>query len=144
MNRHARTGIHRAPTPLAPASPWCRVFGWLVAMTLAAGPGAAQTLDADFANRKGQVRAGLAALGLATAPPAFNSLLFLERVTPGDYDFATGQLGAWGTPLEGSRLYLEGFAAAQRYTPVFDIEGRGARSREEVKWTSVAATGGVG
>jgi len=117
-----------------------RVLGlWL----MMASYGAAQTLDTDFTTRTGQVRAGLAALGLATAPPAYNALLFLERVRPGDLDFASGQLGAWGTPLENSDLYVEGFLASQFYTPSFDIAGDSARI-EDVKWRSVSATGGIG
>lgn len=104
---------------------------------------AAQTLDTDFDSRSGQVRAGLAALGLATAPLAYNALLFLERVQPGDLDFASGQLGAWGTPFEDSDLYLEGFVSTQYYTPNFKIADESNRI-EDVKWRSFATTIGAG
>jgi hypothetical protein len=117
----------------------CVLLFWLSATFGAA----AQTLDTDFDSRTGQVRAGLAALGLATAPLAYNALLFLERVRPGDLDFASGQLGAWGTPFEGSNLYLEGFVSTQYYTPAFKIADTENRI-EDVKWRSVASTTGVG
>lgn len=120
-----------------------RILCAIVLCVAGMGSGAAQTLDNDFGTRSGQVRAGLAALGLATAPPAYNALLFLERVRPGDLDFASGQLGAWGTPLENSDLYLEGFVASQFYTPSFEIAGDSARI-EDVKWRSFSATVGVG
>jgi hypothetical protein len=78
-----------------------------------------------------------------TAPLAYNALLFLERANPGDLDFASGQIGAWGTPFEDSNLYLEGFVATQYYTPSFEIADETNRI-EDVKWRSVASTVGVG
>lgn len=117
----------------------CATALWLCAASGAAG----QTLDSDFDTRTGQVRAGLAALGLVTAPLSYNALLFLERASPGDLDFASGQLGAWGTPLEDSDLYLEGFVATQYYTPSFEIAD-GTNRIEDVKWRSFATTVGIG
>lgn len=107
-------------------------------------PATAQQIDTDFSNRKGQVQTALAALGLAVAPPAYNALVFLERELPDDYGFISGQLGAWGTPLEGSQFYAEGFASFQYYTPDFAFQGAPQNVDQEVKWTSVATTVGAG
>ena len=114
-----------------------------------AGPAGATDYDWDDifgAAIRAQAESALAVLGFATVPSETASALALDTGNnPGrTYDFIAGQLGGgfrWGEDLP---IYLEGYIGYNRFDPVLLVTEGARTSALPLKWTSVAATGGVG
>ena len=123
----------------------------LACAVCAAGASAAMAQDPglnDVFGRKirQQAEGGLAVLGMTALPSETASALVLDIGGDEDdrYDFQQGQLGGGFRLSEGLPLYLEGYIGWNRYDPNVLLGEDGQRSRLPLKWTSVAATGGIG
>ena len=88
----------------------------------------------------------LALYGLAALPDDSASTLALDtgQDPDRDYDFRGSQLGGGFAISENVPLYLEGYIAYNRFDPVLFLIDQGQTSEVPLKWTSVAATGGIG
>lgn len=88
----------------------------------------------------------LAALGLAAVPSETASSLVLDTNTNPDrtYDFVAAQFGGGFRFSENIPIYLEGYLGYNRYDPVLLLSDQGTTSELPLKWTSFAATGGIG
>ncbi|OSP55739.1 hypothetical protein [Pseudoruegeria sp. SK021] len=88
----------------------------------------------------------LAVMGFAAVPSETASALILDTgANPGrQADFVAAQLGGGFRWSDDLPVYLEGYIGYNRYDPVLVLEGQGQTSRLPLKWTSVAATGGIG
>lgn len=88
----------------------------------------------------------LAVMGITAVPNETASTLFLNTGTRpgGSTDFIAGQLGSGITLSESYPIYLEGYIGYTRYVPAFVLEQGSKAASLLPKWTSVAATGGIG
>lgn len=126
-----------------------RAFPILFAACLAAGPVPAQGLSPeDVLGRAIRARAdsALAVLGISAVPSETASSLVFDT-GPGSKsgnDFSAAQLGGGFTFSESFPLYLEGYVGYNRYDPVFVLSGGTDQQVIPAKWTSLAATGGIG
>lgn len=114
---------------------------------LSPAPGASYG-NGDLLNIEGRVQklatGALAIVGMAVVPNETASTLSLSGGDEESYDYTGGQLGGAFTVGGGVPIYLEGFLGYSRYDPVFIITDGAVESILPVKWTTVAATGGVG
>lgn len=119
-----------------------------LALSLAgAVPATAQSLDELFgALVRKNTEGALAVLGLAAVPSETASTLVLDTGSDPDrtYDFQAAQFGGGFRWSEDVPLYLEGYLGYNRYDPVLLLSDAGRTSALPLKWTSVAATGGIG
>jgi len=121
-----------------------------VAMVLAAGAAGAGRADSlqDIFGR--QIRAQgdgvLAVLSMTAVPGETTSALVLDTGTDSQerFDFEQAQLGGGFRVSEGFPLYLEGYLGYNRYDPNVILQENGTPRKLPLKWTSVAATGGIG
>lgn len=112
--------------PAAAAEPdWDRIFGAAV---------------------RAQAESALAVLGFATVPSETASAVALDTGKNPDrtYDFVAGQLGGGFRWSEDLPIYLEGYVGYNRYDPVLLFTEGADTSLLPLKWTSFAATGGIG
>lgn len=88
----------------------------------------------------------LAMLGVTAVPSETASALVLDTGSGADgrVDFEAVQVGGGFRVSESFPLYLEGYVGYNRYDPVLFFGGEGQTSGVPLKWTSVAATGGIG
>lgn len=122
----------------------------LCGLLLASGPFRAQAQDYDLNDVFGrsirnQAEGALSVLGMAALPSETASTLVLDTGGDSDerFDFRQGQLGGGFRVSEGFPLWLEGYLGWNRYDPTVVLDD-GAPRRLPLKWTSVAATGGIG
>ncbi len=111
------------------------------------GPALAQSgLENKFKDLQRENAAGsLAVMGLAGIPDDSASAISLQSNTRNrDYDFKSAQLGGGFRLSEGVPIYLEGYIGYARYDPVLSFSGSGQTAVLPLKWTSAAATGGIG
>lgn len=117
-----------------------------VAISCLATPIFAQTLDEIFeAIQRRNAEGSLAILGLTGIPDDAASSIFLQSgQSEREFDFRSAQLGGGFRWSDDLPLYLEGYIGYARYDPVLALKDGVTTSRIPLKWTSVAATGGVG
>ncbi|MEM1362588.1 MAG: autotransporter outer membrane beta-barrel domain-containing protein [Pseudomonadota bacterium] len=111
------------------------------------GPAGAEDLNDVFGTLiREQADGALAILGMSAVPGETTSTLFLDSGQPSDetYDFKQAQLGGGFRFSKGVPIYMEGFIGINRYDPVALLAEGDEQSRIPLKWTSFAATGGVG
>ncbi|MCV6586721.1 MAG: autotransporter outer membrane beta-barrel domain-containing protein [Marinibacterium sp.] len=111
----------------------------------------AQAFDRDSGDVFGRLirenaEGALALYGLAALPDDSASTLLLDTGNDPNrnYDFQGSQLGGGFALSESFPLYLEGYLAYNRFDPVLFLSDQGTTSRIPLKWTSIAATGGIG
>ncbi|MEM1313330.1 MAG: autotransporter outer membrane beta-barrel domain-containing protein [Pseudomonadota bacterium] len=116
----------------------------------AAAPAQAQLLE-EIAREIAQQQiddnadAALAILGISAVPSETASTLSFEGGSSrSDYDLSAAQLGGGFTLSERVPVYLEGFIGWNRYDPVLIINQEQSSDRLPLKYTNVAATGGIG
>ncbi len=105
-------------------------------------PLAAQSIGPDAS--EAAARAALSVLGLAATPNETMSSFSFMNITGETSNFRSTQLRRGLNPIEGSGLYLEGLVAYQEYNPVQIFPGIAPATQLDVRWSSVAATFGVG
>lgn len=88
----------------------------------------------------------LALFGITAVPNETASTLVLNTGTRpgGNSDFVAAQLGSGITVSKSFPLYLEGYIGYNRYVPEFVLTDGDERARFLPKWTTLAATGGIG
>lgn len=88
----------------------------------------------------------LALLGISAVPSETASSLMLDTGTRpnGGTDFRAAQLGGGFTVSEGFPLYLEGYIGYNRYNPDLLLTDGAEVAPLNLKWTGIAATGGIG
>ena len=129
-----------------PVMPMSRFLTVLCALSFA-GQVSAQTLIDEVLKevQRTNARGSLAALGIAGLPDDSASAIALESTGQEDsFDYKSAQLGGGFRLGENTPLYLEGYIGYNRYDPVLFLSGTGLSSPLPLKWTSVAATGGIG
>jgi hypothetical protein len=110
-------------------------------------PALSQDLDDIFGARiRQEAGSALAVLGMTALPSETASALVLD--TGGDseqrFDFRQGQLGGGFRVSERFPLWLEGYVGWNRYDPDVVLADEIEGNRLPLKWTSFAATGGIG
>ncbi len=119
----------------------------IAVFALSAAPASAQSLqDVLFGRVKRQAEGALAVFGISAIPSETASTLALEiDTTNGDrFEFVAGQLGGGFTLGDSFPLYVEGYVGYNRYDPTLLLTQGAQQSRLPLKWSSIAATGGVG
>ncbi|MGV6848533.1 MAG: autotransporter outer membrane beta-barrel domain-containing protein [Marinibacterium sp.] len=129
-------------------------LGWVCAALISLGaalmPGWASgqpTLDAVFKQLQRQNAEGsMAILSLVGIPDDSASTIVLGSGQTGrEYDYKQSQIGGGFRLAKDIPLYLEGYAGYARYDPVLFFQSGGSQtSTLPLKWTSAAATGGIG
>lgn len=89
-------------------------------------------------------KGALGILGISVIPNESASTLFLDSSSGSDYNFQATQFGGAFTVSDDVPLYMEGFLGASRYDPTFIFSGQTQERQVRAKWTSFAATGGLG
>ena len=118
-----------------------------LALVLAAGPAAAREVEDIVAfSLEKHASGALAVYGITAVPNETASALFLDTGTQpgGGTDFQAAQLGGGFTVSRAFPLYLEGYVGYNRYSPEFLLTDGVETGWLLPKWTSFAATGGVG
>jgi len=118
----------------------------LMGLAVLPGPAPAETLADIFGRQIRNHASGvLAVMGMTAVPSETASTLVLDTGSESDdrYDFQQAQLGG-GFSIGGQvPVYLEGFAGYNRYDPTVLLQDGGEPRRLPLKWTSIAATGGI-
>ena len=107
----------------------------------------AQDLQQELVERiRIKTTGALAMFGMSALPSETASTLLLDTGDPSEssFDFKASQFGAGFTVSEEFPLYLEGFLGWNRYDPSLLVPDGARTSRLPLKWTSLAATGGIG
>lgn len=107
----------------------------------------AQTVQQDLQERvRIKTTGALAMFGMSALPTETASTLFLDTGDPSDesFDFKASQFGGGFTVSEGFPLYLEGYLGWNRYSPSLLVPDGARAASLPFKWTSFAATGGIG
>ncbi|MGB0662057.1 MAG: autotransporter outer membrane beta-barrel domain-containing protein [Mangrovicoccus sp.] len=88
----------------------------------------------------------LAVIGIAAVPAETASTLVLNTGNNPDrtYDFQSAQLGGGFRLSDDIPIYMEGYLGWNRYDPVLLFSDTGTTSRLPFRWSSFAATGGIG
>ena len=108
-------------------------------------PAAAQKIGGIIGTGISEVAGGaLGVLGISVIPNESASTLLMDSTNAEGYNFQATQFGGAFTVSDSVPLYLEGFIGASRYDPTFVFSGQTQEQRIRAKWTSFAATGGVG
>lgn len=119
----------------------------VAALALGSVPAAAWQVEdlAGFSIEK-HAASALALFGITAVPNETASSLLLNTGTrPGNSaDFTAAQIGSGITLSKSFPLYLEGYIGYNRYVPRFILTEGDERARFLPKWTTFAATGGVG
>lgn len=120
----------------------------LCAAVPAPDPTSAETLSDRFNNAvERNVEGAMAVLGIAAVPSETASTLFLntgQSSSEDTYDFQSAQLGGGFRWSETFPLWLEGYIGWNRYDPLLVFSDGAEQRQVPLKWTSVAATGGIG
>ncbi|MEM9046213.1 MAG: autotransporter outer membrane beta-barrel domain-containing protein [Pseudomonadota bacterium] len=105
----------------------------------------AQSIDDIFgvALRRNAEQA-LSVYGITAVPTETASTLVLDSDAAEVNEFRAAQLGGGFALSESFPLYLEGFIGFNRYDPVLLLSEGEDTSELPLRWTTVAATGGVG
>jgi hypothetical protein len=151
----SKAAIHSTPRSLEfpPQIKECRTVmrltGFLtvlIALSWAGQASAQNFVDGVFKDiQRANARGSLAALGIAGLPDDSASAIALQSTGQSDsFDYKSAQLGGGFRLGENTPLYLEGYIGYNRYDPVLFLSGSGLKSPLPLKWTSVAATGGIG
>jgi hypothetical protein len=130
--------------------PWltraCALHLALIAAAMAVPATGQQSPPFSLINARLQQRANGAVtlMSYTVTPDASASSLSIDSAETGNPSITLWQLG-YGFPLAASfPLYLEGFGGYSRYDPTF-VASNGEEERKiPVKWTTLAATGGIG
>lgn len=129
-----------------PAKPLAAVASACAAMLLPV-PSLAQDgsrISLVGANVQQRANGVLSLLSFSVVPDLTTSSLSIEDKSAGNPTMTMMQVGGGATFSKSFPLYLEGTAAFSRYDPTFvATDGREERSIP-TKWTSLAATGGIG
>ena len=107
----------------------------------------AQDFQQDFFERaRAKTTGALAMFGMSALPTETASTLVLDTGSPSEsiYDFKASQFGGGFTVSDQFPLYLEGFLGWNRYDPSLLVADSTRTSLLPLKWTSFAATGGIG
>ncbi len=107
-------------------------------------PAQPQTRSAVGTSVQKMAKGALGVLDISVIPNESASTLFLDSSSGDDYNFRATQFGAAFTVSENTPIYMEGFAGASRYDPTFLFSGLTHERKVRAKWTSFAATGGLG
>ncbi len=92
-----------------------------------------------------QATAALAILGITAVPNETASTLFLDGGgTDDDFDYQSGQIFGGFTISDDYPIFFEGLIGGARYTPTLGVEGDDGKASFPLKWSTVAATGGIG
>lgn len=92
-----------------------------------------------------QATAALAVLGITAVPNETASTLFLDGGSGGDsFDYQSGQIFGGFTISDDYPIFFEGLIGGARYKPNIVVESDEGEVVFPLKWTSVAATGGIG
>lgn len=86
----------------------------------------------------------LAVLGRTATPDITTSSLAIQSDSTGDRRLSQTQFGGAFTVSDAFPLYVEGFLGGARYDPTFVFTGGNQQRRVPTRWTSLAATGGIG
>lgn len=125
-----------------------RAFLPILASLTAMSPGAALAVDLEellFGAVKRNAQGALAVYGISAVPSETASTLSFESGTGDDtVGFTASQLGGGFTISDSFPVYAEGFIAFNRYDPVLLLSNGREESLLPLKWTTVAATGGLG
>ncbi len=125
-----------------------RAFLAIVAILTVAVPVPVQAADLEdilFGAVKRNAKSALSVYGISAVPSETASTLVFESGSGDDaVSFSATQLGGGFTVSDSFPLYAEGYLALNRYDPKLIISGGAETSRLPLKWTTVAATGGVG
>lgn len=115
------------------------------ALSGVASPAAAQKVGGIIGTGISEVAGGaLGVLGMSVIPNESASTLFIDSTNADDYNFQATQFGGAFTVSDEFPLYMEGFIGASRYDPTFIFTGLTQEQKIRAKWTSFAATGGIG
>jgi len=116
----------------------------LSASLLAPGVAAAQEAsDVIGGGVQAHATTALAVLGITAVPNETASTLFLDSGRgAGTFDYESGQIFGGFTISDDYPIFFEGLIGGARYTPSVAVDGED--SVFPIKWTSVAATGGIG
>lgn len=118
---------------------------WFAQLWGAASPAAAQKLGGIIGTGVSEMAGGaLGVLGISVIPNESASTLFIDSSSSDDYNFQATQFGGAFTVSDAFPLYMEGFIGASRYDPTFVFSGLTQERTIRAKWTSFAATGGLG
>lgn len=116
-------------------------------LVLQPSPVPAQGLQEILVGRvKRQAEGALAVFGISAIPSETASTLVLDTGTDSEnsHGFVAGQLGGGFTVSDTLPIYMEGYLGYNRYDPTLLITRGAEESRLPLRWTSIAATGGVG
>ena len=106
---------------------------------------AADLADMLFGAVKRNAESALSVYGISAVPSETASTLIFESGSDENkVSFSATQLGGGFTLSESFPLYAEGFIALNRYDPKLILSAGTQSSLLPLKWTTVAATGGVG
>lgn len=125
-----------------------RAFLVILAVLVCAVPAPVLAVDLEgllFGAVKRNARSALSVYGISAVPSETASTLSFESGSDQDrVGFTASQLGGGFTLSDSFPLYAEGYIAYNRYDPVLLLSNGTEESRLPLKWTTVAATGGVG
>jgi len=124
-----------------------RFFTCLLAYAFLTAPTLAADLEDIFGTTvRRQADGALAVLGMTAVPGETTSTLFLSSGRPSDdtYDFQQAQVYGGFRVSDGIPIYLEGSIGYNRYDPTIILGVGPEADLLPLKWTSVAATGGIG
>ena len=132
-------------------SPNSRIAGvllaaiWVATLCGIAPPAHAQKFGGTIGTGVSEVAGGaLGVLGMSVVPNESASTLFIDSTSGDDYNYQATQFGGAFTVSDDFPLYMEGFIGASRYDPTFVFSGLTQERTIRAKWTSFAATGGLG
>ncbi len=119
---------------------------FMTSLLLWAHTAASQGLNQAFQlAQEENAQGSLAILGLAGIPDDAASVIFLEsNKSNRDFDYKSAQIGGGFRLSADLPLYLEGYIGYARYDPNLLLEDGTDTASLPLKWTSVAATGGIG
>ena len=88
-------------------------------------------------------RAALAALGVAALPGGGSSTLSVDSANGENVDFFSTRIGGGFDAGEDGKLHFEGYLVYQNYSPIYLLPTADP-TFIDVRWSSLAATGGIG
>jgi hypothetical protein len=121
---------------------------FLLSLLVSILPGTAFAQAVDVLGNRVERRAAgaLAVLGISAVPSETASALAFDTGSEpgGGTDFRADQLGCGFTRSEATPIYLERDIGWSGYHPVFVFSNGVDQASTSAKWTSIAATGGIG
>ena len=110
----------------------------------ASGAGAQSIDDIFGTNIRANADAVLSVYGISAVPSETAGTLHLETKGSDYSSFTASQLGGGFTISDALPIYLEGFIGFNRFDPVLLLSDGTEQSLLPLRWTTVAATGGIG